>query len=75
MRENDNVDEDEDEDDDEDEDEDEDKDEDEDEDNVGGTHRHQPLRYILGGDEPHPPRVPAPRATHILYERIGVTDS
>ena len=47
----------------------------EDDDNVGGTHRHQPLRYILGGDEPHPPRVPAPRATHILYARIGVTDA
>ena len=57
------------------EDDDEDDDEDEDEDNVGGTHRHQPLRYIIGGDEPQPPRVPAPSATHIRYERIGVTDS
>ena len=59
-----------DQDEDEDEDEDEDGDVDEDEDNVGGTHRHRPLRYILGGDEPHPPWVPAPRAAHILLGHV-----
>ena len=53
---------------------DEDEDEDEDEDHVGGAHRHQPLRYILGGDEPHPPWVPAPRATHIIPGHVPRDD-
>ena len=54
--------------------EDDDEDKDEDEDNVGGTHRHQPLRSILGGDEPHPPWVPAPRATHIIPGHVPRDD-
>ena len=37
---------------------------------TGGTHRHQPLRYILGGAEPHPPWVPVPKATHILPGQV-----
>ena len=40
----------------------------------GGAHRHQPLRYILGGDEPHPPWVPVPRATHILPGHVPRDD-
>ena len=41
---------------------------------IGGTHRHQPLRSILGGDEPHPPWVPAPRATHIIPGHVPRDD-
>ena len=33
---------------------------------TGETHRHQPLRYTLGGAESHPPWVPVPKAIHIL---------
>ena len=54
--------------------EDEDEYEDEDEDNVGGTHCHEPLRYFLGGDEPLPPWVPVPRATHIIPGHVPRDD-
>ena len=37
---------------------------------TGGTHRHQPLRYILGGAESHPPWVPVPKATHFLRGQV-----
>ena len=37
---------------------------------TGGARRHQPLRYNLGGDEPHPPWVPVPKATHILRGQV-----
>ena len=37
---------------------------------TGATHRDQPLRYILGGAEPHPPWVPVPKATHILRGQV-----
>ena len=51
-----------------------DDDEDEDGDNVGGTRRHQPRRSTLGGDEPHLPRVPAPRATHKIPGHVPRDD-
>jgi hypothetical protein len=38
---------------------------------IGATHRHQAVRYILGGLEPHPPCVPVPDATHLPRRQVS----